>query len=119
MVPHLTRFTRPQRTGSDPAANVDFTPYDTDNDKIIDFVRKVLADKLHVKAVYCGNDLSFGYKGRGNVDTLKALSEELGIEVHVIEKEKYHDEDISSTRIREAIKEGNEEDARIMLADER
>ena len=84
-----------------------------------DFVRKVLAEKLHVKAVYCGNDLSFGYKGRGNVDTLKALSEELGIEVHVIEKEKYHDEDISSTRIREAIKEGNEEDARIMLADER
>ena len=84
-----------------------------------DFVRKVLKEKLHVKAVYCGSDLSFGYKGRGNVETLRALSKELDIEVHVIEKEKYHDVDISSTRIREAIKDGNSEDARIMLAEER
>lgn len=84
-----------------------------------DFVKKILAEKLHVKAVYCGKDLSFGYKGQGNVDTLLSLSKELDIEVHVIEKEKYHDEDISSTRIREAIKDGNDEDARIMLACEK
>ena len=82
-----------------------------------DFVRKILKDKLHVKAVYCGKDLSFGYKGMGNVDTLKALSKELDIEVHVVEKEKYQNEDISSTRIREALKAGKEEDAKLMLGD--
>ena len=80
-------------------------------------MRKILKDKLHVKAVYCGKDLSFGYKGMGNVDTLKALSKELDIEVHVVEKEKYQNEDISSTRIREALKAGKEADAKLMLGD--
>lgn len=72
-----------------------------------DFVRNVLVGRLHAKEIYCGPDLSFGNKGAGNVDTIMRLSEELAITLHVIEKEQYLGEDISSTRIREALKCGN------------
>ena len=80
-----------------------------------DFARVLLRDRLHAAEVYCGPDLSFGYKGRGNVELLRSMEEELGIKVIVIDKVKYMGEDISSTRIREAIKNGNITDAENML----
>ena len=80
-----------------------------------DFARVLLRDRLHAAEVYCGPDLSFGYKGRGNVELLRGMEEELGIKVIVIDKVKYMGEDISSTRIREAIKNGNIKDAENML----
>ncbi len=80
-----------------------------------DFVREVLVNRLHAKAVFCGPDLSFGKKGAGNTKTIKALGPELGIELFVIEKERYRGEDISSTRIRESIARGNTGEAVEML----
>ncbi|SCX12246.1 FAD synthetase [Lachnospiraceae bacterium YSD2013] len=80
-----------------------------------EFARVLLRDRLHAAEVYCGPDLSFGYKGRGNVELLRSMEEELGIKVIVIDKVKYMGEDISSTRIREAIKNGNMTDAENML----
>lgn len=80
-----------------------------------EFVREVLKKRLHCKKIVCGPDLTFGYKGMGTVDTLKALEKELSIEVCVIEKVKYQGEDISSTRIREAIKTGHVTDADNMM----
>lgn len=81
-----------------------------------EFVREVLKKRLHCKKIVCGPDLTFGYRGKGTVDTLKSLEKELEIEVCVIEKVKYHGEDISSTRIREALKTGNVTDADNMLS---
>lgn len=80
-----------------------------------DFVREILVKRLHAKEVYCGPDLSFGYKGAGNIDTIKALSEELDLTLHVIEKEKYLGEDISSTRIRNAYLGEHFDEAKAML----
>ena len=80
-----------------------------------EFARVLLHDRLHAAEVYCGPDLSFGYKGRGNVELLKTLGAELDIKVFVIDKVKYMGEDISSTRIREAIKNGHMTDAENML----
>ena len=80
-----------------------------------DFARLVLKERLHAKEIYCGPDLSFGYKGRGNVELLKSLEKELNIKTIVFEKIKYLGEDISSTRIREAIKAGDMEAAENML----
>ncbi|MCR4677237.1 MAG: FAD synthetase family protein [Lachnospiraceae bacterium] len=80
-----------------------------------EFARVLLRDRLHAAEVYCGPDLSFGYKGRGNVELLRSMEEKLGIKVIVIDKVKYMGEDISSTRIREAIKNGNIKDAENML----
>ena len=54
-----------------------------------------------------GPDCSFGYKGAGNVELLRSLSKELGFELYVIQKEKDHRRDISSTYIREELAKGN------------
>ena len=80
-----------------------------------EFARVLLKERLHAAEVYCGPDLSFGYKGRGDVALLKKLGKKLGIKVVVIDKVKYMGEDISSTRIREAIKTGHLQDAENML----
>ena len=79
------------------------------------FVREILSKRLHGKAIYCGKDLSFGKYGAGNTDTIKALEPELGIELHIVEKEQYNGEDISSSRIRESLSEGDKEEAERML----
>lgn len=80
-----------------------------------EFARIVLKHRLHCDELVCGNDLSFGYKGRGNVELLRSMENELGIRVTVIEKVKYLGADISSSRIRKAITEGNDFDAQNML----
>lgn len=80
-----------------------------------DFVRQVLVNTLHVKIVFCGPDLSFGKKGAGNIETIKNLSEELGIDVCIIQKEQYKGLDISSTRIRNSIDKGQNDEAEMML----
>lgn len=79
------------------------------------FLKEVLKERLHASEIYCGPDLSFGYKGRGNVELVKALEPSLNIKVFVIDKVKYLGKDISSSRIREAIKEGNMSDVYNML----
>lgn len=80
-----------------------------------DFARKILKDRLHAAEVYCGPDLSFGYKGRGNVELLKAMEDELSIKIIVIDKVQYMGEDVSSSRIREAFLSGNIKDAEKMM----
>ncbi|MBP5151969.1 MAG: FAD synthetase family protein [Lachnospiraceae bacterium] len=80
-----------------------------------EFAREILKNRLHCKELVCGPDLSFGYKGRGNVELLKSMEKELGIKVTVIEKVKYKGRDISSTRIRNALKKGNLSEAHEML----
>ena len=80
-----------------------------------EFAKSVLKERLHASEIYCGPDLSFGYKGRGNVELLKSLENELNIKTIVFEKIKYLGEDISSTRIREAIKAGDFKTAEDML----
>lgn len=80
-----------------------------------EFARRILKERLHCVELVCGPDLTFGHKGRGNVALLKELENELNIKVTVIDKVKYQGEDISSTRIREALRQGNIEDANKML----
>lgn len=79
------------------------------------FAENVLKKRLHAAEIVCGSDLSFGYKGRGNVELLLELESKLGIKVHVIDKVMYKGEVISSTRIKEALRAGDSESANIML----
>lgn len=80
-----------------------------------EFARTVLKERMHCREVVCGDDLSFGYKGRGDVLLLKSMEKELGITTRVIDKLQYNGEDISSTRIRKAIELGNMTDVENML----
>lgn len=71
-----------------------------------DFLRNVMVDKIGAKIIVCGTDFCFGKNRRGDVNLLKAFSKEYGYEVIVLDKLKYENSDISSTRIKDAVSEG-------------
>lgn len=81
------------------------------------FVKDILVKRMRAKAMVVGPDCSFGYKGAGNVELLRSLSKELGFELHVIQKEKDHRRDISSTYIREELSLGNVAKANELLGE--
>lgn len=79
------------------------------------FIREILVNELHAKKIVVGTDYRFGKQRKGDVGLLAAFAAECGYELEAVEKLKYKDEIISSTRIREALKGGNIEDAAAML----
>lgn len=82
-----------------------------------DFVSEVLVRQMHAKAVVVGTDCSFGYKGKGNAQLLKEMSESCGFEAVIIEKEQDDHRDISSTYVREELDLGNMEKANELLGE--
>ena len=82
-----------------------------------DFVKDILAGRMQAKVIVEGPACSFGYKGAGDARLLKQLEETLGYRLHVIEKEKDHLRDISSTYIREELEKGNVEKANALLGE--
>lgn len=82
-----------------------------------EFVSEVLVRRMHAKAVVVGTDCSFGYKGKGNAQLLKEMSESCGFEAVIIEKEQDDHRDISSTYVREELDQGNIEKANELLGE--
>ncbi len=72
-----------------------------------EFVRWILTDTLHASYVAVGCDFAFGHNREGNVQTLKDLGSICGFETRILDKEKLLGEDVSSTRVRDAVTEGN------------
>ena len=79
------------------------------------FVTKFLVEHLKAKGIVVGYDYRFGYKASGTVSTLRSLCDLNGIALSVKEAVSYGGETVSSTRIREAVKEGNVELAQALL----
>ena len=75
-----------------------------------DFVQ-LLLDHLNMKEIFCGADFALGYKREGNVEFLRALGQEKGFSVTVVEPQKFDGEIMSSTHIRQSIAEGDLESA--------
>lgn len=71
------------------------------------FVKEILADQLHVSYVVVGTDFRFGHDRAGDAAFLMECSSRYGFEVEVIEKETYGGRAISSTYVREAVREGD------------
>lgn len=82
-----------------------------------EFVSEVLVRRMHAKAAVVGTDCSFGYKGKGNAQLLKEMSESCGFEAVIIEKEQDDHRDISSTYVREELDQGNIEKANELLGE--
>ncbi len=72
-----------------------------------EFVRQILIDRLNVKYLIIGYDHSFGKNKSGNFELLKKLSKELDFEVEQMEAINIHENNISSTKIRKALLEGD------------
>nr|MCR5733065.1 FAD synthetase family protein [Lachnospiraceae bacterium] len=49
------------------------------------FVEDILMEKLNCRAIVCGNDLSFGYKGAGDVALLNSYRDSMGLCVDVVD----------------------------------
>jgi len=79
------------------------------------FVKDYLVDRLNMKYIAAGDDLSFGAGGRGNRELIEHLSTQYGFECDIIEKIRVDGEVVSSSRIRLAIESGHNEEACRML----
>jgi riboflavin kinase/FMN adenylyltransferase len=79
------------------------------------FIKDILVDRLDAKAIVVGSDFHFGYERRGDVRLLKKFEKTYGYKVIVCEKKKSSEGIISSSLIRNELKEGNIEAANAML----
>ena len=80
-----------------------------------EFVTDYLVKRLQAVHLVCGHDYAFGYQGLGNARRLKALCDELGVGLDVIERVENGGDVVSSTRIRQLLKEGDLETANQLL----
>lgn len=80
-----------------------------------EFVKEFLIKKLNVKYLMVGYDHVFGKNKSGNFDLLKKMSAEYDFEVIQMEAVQHENKNISSTKIRKAISEGNIKEANAML----
>lgn len=79
------------------------------------FAKEILAERMQVRFVAAGSDLSFGAKGAGNASMLKELGSRLGFRVNIIEKICLEGREISSTYVRSCIEAGDMELAEKLL----
>lgn len=71
------------------------------------FAKQLLTDQLHAAAVVCGTDFRFGYRASCGVAELKALGDELGFTVTAVSPVLDEGKPVSSSRVREAVSQGN------------
>ncbi len=76
-----------------------------------------LTKNFEVKAVVCGKDYRFGYKGLGDVNLLKNLCKDKGICLHVIEDVSHCGKRVSTTNIKELLLDGKIEQANELLGE--
>ena len=79
------------------------------------FVEDYLLGELGAKHVVCGHDFSFGYRGQGTPDKLRRLCAQRGVGVNVVDKVSWGGITVSSTHIRQLIRQGDMEAAAQML----
>ncbi|MEZ5681122.1 MAG: bifunctional riboflavin kinase/FAD synthetase [Erythrobacter sp.] len=80
-----------------------------------DFVRKLLAEHLGVTGVVTGEDFTFGKARGGNLEKLVSLGKEVGIEARAVPPVLDGGEPVSSSRVRDALREGDPQEAARLL----
>lgn len=72
-----------------------------------DFIQTILIDRFGAHGVVTGGDFTFGKGARGNVDLLRTFGGERGLQSRVVEAVTAGEEVVSSSRIREALRDGD------------
>ena len=83
-----------------------------------DFVRTILVEDLKAEYIAAGTDVTFGDKGRGDQYLLRNMSKELGFELHLIDKVMLDGQEVSSTRVRNVVADGDMPMAKRLLGDD-
>ena len=71
-----------------------------------EFVRKVLVEQLHARAVFVGENFRFGVGKQGSPEMLRALGEEFGFVPHFLAPVSFRGQVVSSTAIRQYLEAG-------------
>ena len=71
------------------------------------FIREILVEKLKVKTLVIGYDHKFGKDRKGDINTFKEYSDKYNFSVEEIPAEEINDINISSTKIRKSLFEGD------------
>ncbi|MEQ8410480.1 MAG: bifunctional riboflavin kinase/FAD synthetase [Erythrobacter sp.] len=79
-----------------------------------DFIERILIERLGAHGVVTGGDFTFGKGAKGNVELLRTLGGQIGLESRVVEAVE-KDGVVSSSRIREALREGDPQTAADLL----
>ncbi len=80
-----------------------------------EFVEQVLVEGLHVSQIDEGFNFRFGNRAAGDVNLLQEFGREFGFGVTIYPEMRLRGETVSSSRIRELIREGRVERARALL----
>lgn len=80
-----------------------------------DFVARYLAGQMRTEYLCAGPDLSFGRGGAGDYALLAAYAGTYGYHVELIDKVRVDGEEVSSTRVRRAVRAGEMEKVSAML----
>jgi riboflavin kinase/FMN adenylyltransferase len=80
-----------------------------------DFITKVLIERLGAHGVVTGDDFTFGKGAKGNVDLLRSFGADNGLQSRTAAPVIDGDAAISSSRVREALRQGNPQEASRLL----
>jgi len=80
-----------------------------------DFIAKILVERFGAQGVVTGGDFTFGKGAKGNVELLRTLGGELGLQSRVVEAVAEGGEIVSSSRIRAALRDGDPQEAARLL----
>lgn len=116
--PLLTPFKKKmmlmEKTGIDKVLCLRFTRAFS-NTTPSDFVKRILLKKVGAKKIIIGYNYRFGRGKTGNVESLKAICADYGIEVEVVQPLIVDHTVVSSSKIRQLIREGEVERASKLL----
>ena len=80
-----------------------------------DFVRNILVDRIGIKELVVGYDYTFGSGREGNIELLKDMGSRFDFKVHIVEQIRIDDMLVSSTAIRNFVRDGNLAEAKKLL----
>ncbi|MFO8086539.1 MAG: hypothetical protein R6T91_01870 [Bacteroidales bacterium] len=108
------KITLLQQTGLDHLVILEFTKEfsEMSSEK---FIMEVFVKRLQAKRVIVGYNHYFGHNREGNFDFLRGIGKEYGFEVEEIPEQDIQNESVSSTKIRQALTDGNIQKANAYL----
>jgi len=80
------------------------------------FAHEILKKRLRACEVHEGYNFHFGHKASGNIHTLRELGRQMGFEVHDYPEMRLRGEPVSSSHVRQLLREGRVSRARHLLA---
>lgn len=89
--------------------NLVIHPFNKDFSRLTaeDFVKTILVDQLHIQKIIIGYDHRFGRNRTANINDLIVFGKKFNFEVEQISAQEINEIAVSSTKIRDAILEGN------------